>query len=98
MADRIVQAVFYNCTSRSLSGMIRLRIPSGAGGQAHAATIACNDYAWDNRFTHWAHFDDLSGPTPRWLAFKVAGRSSRAVLAQLPSAEAAEMWLIHNAK
>lgn len=98
MAERYVQAVFYSATARSLTGLIRLRIPSGTSGQAHAATIACNDYAWDNRLTHWAHYDDLTCNPPLWLAFRVQGRSSRSHMARFPTKEAAEMWLVHNGK
>lgn len=98
MADRIVRAVFYNRNTRSLTGEVKLRIPSSTSGQSHAATIACNDYAWDNQFTHWAQLDTLVANPGAWMVFASRGRSSRSFLIGLPSAEAAEMWLIHNVK
>lgn len=68
-------------------------VRTNAMGIGHAATIVCTDYAWDNGWSHWAHFDAI---TEKWRAFECRGRSSRVWLKDFPTKEAAEMWLVHR--
>lgn len=91
MAARYVEAVFHNRATRTnVAG--KLLLPASSGGSANAAKIVCNDYAWDNHYSHWAHYDPV---TERWLIFECAGRSNRVYLKDMPNEGAAEMWLVH---
>lgn len=90
---RAVEAVFYDrALKRNVAG--RVKIPAGGGGTAHAAKLACSDYAWDNGYSHWAHKDPV---TSVWMIFRCHGRSNRTFLAEAPTMEAAEMWMVHRA-
>ena len=93
MARGLVDAVFFDkITKTNISG--RIRLPSGGGGSSQAAKIACSDYAWDNGYSHWAHKDPV---TSVWMIFRCHGRSNRTFLAEAPTMEAAEMWMVHRA-
>lgn len=89
---RAVEAVFFN---RELKTNFprNVNLPSSARGSMVAAKNACNDYAWDNGFSHYAFFDTVSAD---WQVFECKGRSSRIFLTRLPSKAAAEMWLVHR--
>ena len=91
MARLPIEAVFFDRRSRRCETVF-FPLPTGVSGSAPAAKIRCNDYAWDNAFTHWAHYDIVGG---RWLVFECQGRSTRVFLGEKPTREAAEMWLIH---
>lgn len=89
---RAVSAVFYN--KQLMTNFDRnINIPSSAWGSMVAAKIACNDYAWDNGFSHYAFYDTVS---MEWQVFECKGRSSRIFLTRMPTKAAAEMWLVHR--
>ena len=96
MARQPVEAVFFHAVTKAVH-RADVRVPTGSSGWATAARIACQDYAWDNRFTHWASPRSYRSDT-EWDVFKCMGRSERVFLGSKPTKEAAEMWLVHLGK
>lgn len=92
MARKTADIVFFDKPLRKLVP-VAVPLPTANGSRLHALTVRCNDYAWDNVFSHWIMEDTVTTPS-RWLIFQCMGRSSRVLLKEQPSREAAEMWLV----
>jgi hypothetical protein len=76
---------------------VALRTATGLQGRAHRLTVACNDYAIDNGYTHWVQPDLTTQRAElEWLVFETDARRHRLFLKRLPTREAAEMWLLHH--
>lgn len=88
-----IRALFFN--RRDHTHVIRtVKCPSGGVGRDVAMMIACTDHAFDNDFTHWIQQDKVVDPTC-YRVFACMGRSKRAMIKEMPTKEAAIMWLVH---
>lgn len=89
---KYVEAVFFNSDTKALTPF-NVKLPTSVQPGSKGAMLTCNDIAWDNDYPMWAHKDPL---TEKWWVFRVCGRSSRVFLKDLPTREAAEMWMVHH--
>lgn len=90
---RRVRVLFYSVHTRRSHGAY-VYVPTGSNGADHAMTIECTDRAWDEGWTHWVQPSTIDDGPP-YRVFLSRGRSARSILKELPTKEAAAMWLIH---
>lgn len=91
MAHKI-DCVFFDRRTRRIEGVVPIPVPTGSNA-LRGLTIVCNDYAWDEGYTHWV-MPNVIGPSSCWMIFACEGRSRRVYLGEKPTREAAEMWLV----
>lgn len=86
-----VECVFY---CRPTWTLRELALPTSSAPQDHGFRLCCQDYAWENGFTHWVQPDSVADPTC-WHVFESRGRYVRLFLRSAPTREAAMAWLVH---